>query len=216
MGVLYVKTHNKTGLKYLGVTIQKDPFAYKGSGMVWTRHIKKYGYDVTTEILIESDNLKEVAIMGYLYSRLWNVVASSKFANLVEETGWQQGTINPHPDVNKKRSESLLGVSKSEEHKQKLRDAWKTRDTSNMGKYERTPEIRKRLSESKIGNCPKTKTKEHREHIAESLRKTYIINGDIVVTNAKLYCKEHGYNYISFTQAAKNGTRYRRMEIAAL
>ena len=36
---LYVKTHNKSGLKYLGKTIQ-NPFKYKGSGTYWLRHIK--------------------------------------------------------------------------------------------------------------------------------------------------------------------------------
>ena len=35
---LYKKTHNKTGLKYLGKTISKDPYTYSGSGVYWTRH----------------------------------------------------------------------------------------------------------------------------------------------------------------------------------
>ena len=35
---LYVKTHKKTGLKYLGQT-KKDPFQYSGSGHRWTKHI---------------------------------------------------------------------------------------------------------------------------------------------------------------------------------
>jgi len=48
---LYVKTHNVTGLNYLGYTTAKDPHNYKGSGTYWKRHIKKYGYDFTTSIL---------------------------------------------------------------------------------------------------------------------------------------------------------------------
>jgi len=47
---LYIKTHNITGLKYLGYTKRKDPYKYKGSGDYWTKHINKHGYDVTTEI----------------------------------------------------------------------------------------------------------------------------------------------------------------------
>ena len=39
---LYVKTHNKTGLKYLGRTTQ-DPYKYKGSGTYWRSHLKKHG-----------------------------------------------------------------------------------------------------------------------------------------------------------------------------
>lgn len=48
---LYVKTHNKTGLKYLGYT-KRDPFKYKGSGYCWVPHIRKHGNDVSTEILL--------------------------------------------------------------------------------------------------------------------------------------------------------------------
>jgi len=43
---LYLKTHNITGLKYLGKTTQ-EPHKYWGSGIDWLLHIKKYGYNVT-------------------------------------------------------------------------------------------------------------------------------------------------------------------------
>lgn len=58
---LYKKTHNKTGLQYLGKTKSKDPHKYKGSGVYWTSHIKKHGYDVTTEILRECSTMEEIA-----------------------------------------------------------------------------------------------------------------------------------------------------------
>ena len=65
MVTLYIKTHNKTGLKYFGKTKQ-DPFTYKGSGLYWKRHIEKYGYDVNTEILgtfsDKSEKLVETAL----------------------------------------------------------------------------------------------------------------------------------------------------------
>lgn len=44
---LYEKIHNKTGLKYFGKTTQ-NPYTYQGSGKRWKNHIKKHGYDVTT------------------------------------------------------------------------------------------------------------------------------------------------------------------------
>ena len=50
---LYKKTHKETGLKYLGKTISKNPHTYKGSGVYWSYHIKKHGYNVETEILKE-------------------------------------------------------------------------------------------------------------------------------------------------------------------
>jgi hypothetical protein len=84
---LYVKTHNKTGLKYLGKTISNDPYSYQGSGTVWKRHIKKHGYDVTTEILLQTTDPKELKEVGIYYSNLWNIVESKDFANIVPEMG---------------------------------------------------------------------------------------------------------------------------------
>ena len=76
---LYVKTHNVTGLKYLGKTV-KDPVKYKGSGTHWLRHLKKYGEDVTTEILLETNNKEELKDRGIYYSTLWNIVESKDWA----------------------------------------------------------------------------------------------------------------------------------------
>lgn len=84
---LYIKTHNKTGLKYLGKTIKSDPHKYKGSGIRWLNHISKHGYDVTTEIIFESNNPQEIRAKGLYYSKLWNVVESDNWANLKPETG---------------------------------------------------------------------------------------------------------------------------------
>ena len=83
---LYLKTHNKTGLKYLGKT-EQDPFEYRGSGYRWQRHLKKHGNDVRTEILLETTDKEEIKRMGLYYSNLWNVVDSKEFANIVPESG---------------------------------------------------------------------------------------------------------------------------------
>lgn len=73
MYYLYVKTHNITGLKYLGQTKQ-NPFKYKGSGTYWLRHIKKYGNDISTEILLETENFEELSKQGKQHSLKLNVV----------------------------------------------------------------------------------------------------------------------------------------------
>lgn len=84
---LYKKTHNVTGLNYLGKTKSTNPYMYKGSGKRWTHHITKHGYDVTTEILKECETIEEVKYWGKHYSELFNVVKDPNWANLKIESG---------------------------------------------------------------------------------------------------------------------------------
>jgi hypothetical protein len=84
---LYKKTHRDTGLNYLGYTKSPDPSTYQGSGKYWTRHIKKHGYNVDTEILFETTNKQELKEKGIYYSNLWDVVNSEDWANLKPESG---------------------------------------------------------------------------------------------------------------------------------
>lgn len=83
---LYIKTHLKTGLKYLGQTT-KDPFKYQGSGKYWKRHIKIHGYDVSTQILLATEDANELKETGLFFSKLFDVVRSKQWANLMEESG---------------------------------------------------------------------------------------------------------------------------------
>jgi hypothetical protein len=84
---LYVKTHNKTGLKYLGKTTSKDPYKYPGSGIRWKNHLKIYGHDYNTEILQLCQSEDELKDWGLYYSNLWNIVESKEWANLKTEQG---------------------------------------------------------------------------------------------------------------------------------
>jgi len=83
---LYVKTHNQTGLKYLGQT-SADPYTYKGSGTRWTNHLKKHGADISTEILIITDSKDVIKEKGIEYSNRFNIVESNEWANLKIEEG---------------------------------------------------------------------------------------------------------------------------------
>lgn len=83
---LYVKTHNKTGLKYMGKTIL-DPHRYPGSGKYWKRHIKEHGNDVTTQILLATEDKTEFVETAIFFSRLFGIVESKEWANFREETG---------------------------------------------------------------------------------------------------------------------------------
>ena len=84
---LYVKTHNKTGLKYLGKTTKSDPHTYPGSGQYWQRHLDKHGCDFTTEIIKECQTNEELREWGLYYTNLWNIVESNAWANLKPENG---------------------------------------------------------------------------------------------------------------------------------
>lgn len=116
---LYVKTHNKTGLKYLGKTKQ-NPYKYPGSGKRWSRHLKIHGDDVKTEIIQECNNNEEVKRWGIYYSKLWDVVNNNNWANLKEEEGdggycpnnYLATTYNTQPrsaNHNASISKSLIG-----------------------------------------------------------------------------------------------------------
>ena len=83
---LYLKTHNKTGLKYLGKTVT-DPYTYLGSGKRWRQHLAKHGNDITTKVLLETEDNQELATVGLYYSNLWNIVEDQSFANMRPETG---------------------------------------------------------------------------------------------------------------------------------
>jgi hypothetical protein len=91
---LYVKTHNKTGLNYLGTTTKEDPHKYPGSGTYWGRHLKVHGYDYTTEILHECQSKHELKEQGLYYSNMWNIVENNEWANLIPESG--DGRRAPH------------------------------------------------------------------------------------------------------------------------
>jgi hypothetical protein len=121
---LYVKTHNKTGLKYLGRTIRKDPHKYTGSGVYWLRHLRQHGVDYTTEIIKECQTMEEIAEWGMHYSALWNVVDSPDWANLMPE----DGTGNGKTGVSKARAPLSL------ESRQKISNAMKGRPAHNKGK----------------------------------------------------------------------------------
>lgn len=102
---LYIKTHNKTGMKYLGQT-KRDPKKYPGSGTDWKTHIREHGNDVTTEILGQYSNKEERNYWGRYYSTFYNIVNSVDnfgnkiWANRIPETGGgcAAGEANRHYD----------------------------------------------------------------------------------------------------------------------
>lgn len=143
---LYVKTHNKTGLKYLGKT-SKNPHTYLGSGIDWKAHLKEHGFDHFTEIIKECQDNQELNYWGRHYSDLWNVAKSNEWANRIPETG---GGANHTEDRKELFRQQQLGRKKSP----------------------RTNEHRNNLSKSLKG-IPKPRSKEHQEAWSKSSKEKW-------------------------------------------
>lgn len=165
---LYVKTHNVTGLKYLGQTTSKDPHKYPGSGKYWKLHLKKHGLNFSTEILRECSSKEEVQHWGQYYSNLWDVVNDPSWANLKPEIGdggWGKKLGYKHSkETRKKISQAKKGipnpknsVPRTQEQKDHLRNI-------NLGK---------KVSNETIEKIKQTKLKtpfKHSEEFKERMR----------------------------------------------
>lgn len=166
---LYVKTHNKTGLKYLGKTKSKDPHKYKGSGNIWKEHILEHGYDVTTEILRECESNEELSKWGRFYSDLWDVVNNTGWANKITESGG-----GDYSGFSQKRLDAvtakLKNVPKTEEHKLKLRGERgrnsKVRSGNNMSRN--ISATQKAAVSQALKDIPKSES--HKSNISESMK----------------------------------------------
>jgi hypothetical protein len=167
---LYVKTHNITGLKYLGKTNRCDPHNYLGSGIYWRAHLKSHGNNYSTEILKECQTQEEVKYWGTYYSNLWDIVNSKGpdgrklWANLRPEHG--AGGSLPGKDsyrFGKKHSpESRKKISKATKGKQKPDGFGKKISLAQKGRPGRPmTEIEKqRLSELHTGKIVSTETRQ--------------------------------------------------------
>lgn len=95
---LYIKRHKVTGLLYFGKTKYENIEKYKGSGVIWKDHIKKYGKDIETiwvsEWFYSPYDVEEFAT---LFSELHDIVNSRDmngkkiWANLQVEDGLDGG-----------------------------------------------------------------------------------------------------------------------------
>ena len=150
---LYKKTHKDTGLKYLGKTIAKDPYRYPGSGIYWTKHLEMHGNNVETEILRECNTKEELKFWGQYYSKLWNVVESKEWANLLEEAGpggaWSSKSKKK---LSQTKKQELAKLS-SEEKRQRML-------TSCSSPASWTEERRKKISQALTGIKRSQETKD--------------------------------------------------------
>jgi hypothetical protein len=92
---LMIKTHSKTGLKYLCYTQREDYLTYGGSGKYWVRHCAEHGWEfVLTEVLFETDDYEAFRNKAIEISKQLKIVESPEWANLRAEEGTGGDTVS--------------------------------------------------------------------------------------------------------------------------
>lgn len=94
MHKLLIKTHKKTRLKYLCYTRKKNHNEYLGSGTRWRYHLKKYGKEIETELIFESEDLEQFKQIAIQKSLEYNVVNDDNWANIRIEQGDGGDTVS--------------------------------------------------------------------------------------------------------------------------
>ncbi len=158
--MIYLYLKEIPGLKYLGVTSKKDPHSYRGSGKYWRNHLKSHKIktkDINTTILLETEDKQIISFWGIYYSKIWNIVESEEFANLMPESGDQNtlGRKLSQKEIDRikllhKGNSYHLGQPHTEESKKKMSDSlmgregvWKDKKFSEEHKL--------KLSKAKLG-----------------------------------------------------------------
>ncbi len=181
MYYLCIKTHNKTGLKYLCQTKKKDPIKYLGSGTRWLRHLNVHGNDISTKIIGRFKSKEKLVEAGKKASKKYNVAKSRKWANLRDEEG-DGGDTSKFIDY-KSMKPMPTGLWKRPD----LTNYNQTRINPNKGK-KLNYYIRKKMSKSQIG---KKLTEEHKRNLSEG-RKGIKVSYDGKVSQSKYVFKVNG------------------------
>lgn len=148
---LYVKSCDHCGLRYFGKTVKADPVAYKGSGVEWRQHLKKYAASHTTDwkrLFKKSEVCKRFAIKFSIDN---DIIASKLWANLCIENGVDVGSRGMVMTIEQRERVSLahIGNRHTKEAKEKI----------SRNNAARRPEVAAKISASNKGQ---TRTEEQR------------------------------------------------------
>lgn len=163
---LYIKQHNKTGLKYFGKTTKSDVYAYHGSGKHWKNHIKEHGIDDVQTIWVSEVfcNKEDLIEFATFFSEEFDIVNSSEWANLTIENGIDGGYSGVYPYW-------LLGHKDSEETKLKRSSSLKGEKNGMYGKTkELNPFYGKKHSKETLEKLRKPKSEEAKKKYKEAKR----------------------------------------------
>jgi len=150
---LYLKKHNQTGLMYFGKTV-RNPESYTGSGVYWTRHLKKHGDDVSTVWTKTFTDKKELVKYALDYSMKHNIVESRDYANLKEEDGLMGGDTGVTEQGRMKIKASSKAHRHNEETKQRIREARATQKAPMLDRKHSAETIQK-IKEARAKQKPR-------------------------------------------------------------
>ena len=116
---LYIKQCLHCNLKYFGKTT-RDPLKYRGSGLYWLAHMKKYKCKSKTLEIFSFNSQKSATSFALKFSKKNNIVDSPLWANLKYENGRDGGSEYLCESSLKRISKAHLGKSLSEKTKKRI------------------------------------------------------------------------------------------------
>jgi hypothetical protein len=142
---LMLKTHNKTGKKYLCITKKDKWEEYPGSGAQWRKHCTKHGFDLSTDLLFTTDDYLEFVFVCIFYSIELDIVLSEEFANSIPEVGYDNHFLNL---TGKSNLELWWDYATDEMKKEVIRKRNKSISKNHFTKNENRESTLKKISES--------------------------------------------------------------------
>jgi len=197
-----IKTHNITKLKYLCYHFGDNAscYIYPGSGKYWKLHIKKHGKNISTEILGEYSSLEDANINGLFYSKLYNVVESKDFANIIVEDAshnfnhlTKEQRKKSLENREKRRKEKGFTESEILNHKRFKSLKWRLTENRETHYKNRTNRLsNKQFTESELAGYKRMSKKQ--KGISSAIR--YNIAGYTNPTKGKSFKETIGPDYI--------------------
>lgn len=164
MITLYVKQHNKTGLKYFGKTTSKKVCSYLGSGSYWRKHLRKHGKDISTIEIWTFESIEEASCFALEFSKINDIVASEEWANLQPENAVDGCPVGQQKSENHRlhigismsgENNPMFGKHHSEITKNKQSVAKLGKPNTKLRGKEKSEEHKKNLSIAMEGKNPK-------------------------------------------------------------
>jgi hypothetical protein len=105
---LLIKEHCITGYRYLCKTTRLNWEKYPGSGLLWKRHLVKYGRQFSTTLLFETGDVSEFRRVALHHSERLNVTSDPSWANMRPEEGDGGGTATGRRWITSGKKDKLI------------------------------------------------------------------------------------------------------------